>query len=191
MQDSGPVIVCRPDFVKLARPLQAWVGRDFQLLDQGEQIRPGDQVWNGTHWNTFDLGLLPEGGWVGWTRRRIHSVEPQVVFCGVRSGGYDTETDEPMTWDLECRFSDDQKFAAVSIDIEFPDLAERLAEFLNGWICFQNNPPETDDAYLFWDADDSVLPYAARYTAGTVESAGTVVHPRYWQRLPVNIAPRR
>lgn len=34
---------------------------------------------------------------------------------------------------IECRFSDGQKFAAVKVDAEFPELASLVAELLNNW----------------------------------------------------------
>jgi len=55
-------------------------------------------------------------------------MEPQVLFAGVRN----TEDDQgiPM-FDIECRFADGQKFAAVQVDGQFPQLAQRIAEFLS------------------------------------------------------------
>ena len=55
-------------------------------------------------------------------------VEPIVVSAGVRDSFNDT--DEPVH-DIECRFSDGQKFAAVTVDGQFPELANRIALFLN------------------------------------------------------------
>lgn len=53
--------------------------------------------------------------------------EPRVIFAGVR----DSEDDKGFPcFDIECRFSDGQKFAAVQVDGDFPELAQRIAEFL-------------------------------------------------------------
>jgi hypothetical protein len=49
--------------------------------------------------------------------------EPSLTYCTVRDGGDD--------WHIECSFADGQKFAAVQVDIEFPQLAHRIANFLN------------------------------------------------------------
>jgi hypothetical protein len=54
--------------------------------------------------------------------------EPKVIRAGVRS-----TTDEfgyPML-DIECRFSDGQKFAAVRVDGDYESLAHDIADFLN------------------------------------------------------------
>lgn len=54
--------------------------------------------------------------------------EPQVVFAGVR----DSEDDKGCpVFDIECRFSDGQKFAVVQVDGDFQELARRIAEFLS------------------------------------------------------------
>lgn len=54
--------------------------------------------------------------------------EPQVIFAGVR----DSDDDKGFpVFDIECRFSDGQKFAAVQVDGDFPELARRIAEFLS------------------------------------------------------------
>ena len=59
---------------------------------------------------------------------RQDSMEPQVLFAGVR----DREDDQGFpVFDIECRFSDGQKFAAVQVDGLFPELAMRIAEFLS------------------------------------------------------------
>jgi hypothetical protein len=49
--------------------------------------------------------------------------EPKLLFCGVRDG--------VDTWQLECRFDDGQKFAAVEVDIEHEELATQIAAYLN------------------------------------------------------------
>lgn len=49
--------------------------------------------------------------------------EPKLLFCGVRDG--------VDTWQLECRFDDGQKFAAVEVDIEHEELAAQIAAYLN------------------------------------------------------------
>jgi hypothetical protein len=48
--------------------------------------------------------------------------EPACVYATVRDG-----FDE---WHVECRFDDGQKFAAVHVDYDFPDLAHRIAAAL-------------------------------------------------------------
>lgn len=54
--------------------------------------------------------------------------EPNIRYVTVRESltkfGY-TELQ------LECRFDDEQKFAAVIVDGEFPKLAHRICDFLN------------------------------------------------------------
>ncbi|OGR25913.1 MAG: hypothetical protein A2139_14220 [Desulfobacca sp. RBG_16_60_12] len=55
-------------------------------------------------------------------------MEPQVLFARVR----DSELQQGFpVFDIECRFSDGQKFAAVQVDGQFPELATRIAEFLS------------------------------------------------------------
>lgn len=49
--------------------------------------------------------------------------EPKLLFCGVRDG--------VDTWQLECRFDDGQKFAAVEVDIDHEELATQIAAYLN------------------------------------------------------------
>jgi hypothetical protein len=48
--------------------------------------------------------------------------EPSVVSATVRDTGDD--------WHIECRFSDGQKFAAVRVDYDCPELANRIAKVL-------------------------------------------------------------
>lgn len=55
-------------------------------------------------------------------------MEPQVLFAGVRDS--EDEHGFPVL-DIECRFSDGQKFAAVQVDGDFPELAMRIAKFLS------------------------------------------------------------
>lgn len=55
--------------------------------------------------------------------------EPHVMRATVR------EVCAPMQeheYSVECHFSDGQKFAAVHVDGDFPELAGLIAEFLNG-----------------------------------------------------------
>ncbi len=55
-------------------------------------------------------------------------MEPKVIFATVR----DSEDDQGFSvLDIECRFSDGQKFAAVQVDCGFPELALRISEFLS------------------------------------------------------------
>ncbi len=51
------------------------------------------------------------------------SAEPVVLFVTVRDGGED--------WHLECRMSDGQKYAVISVDKPFEGLAHEIADFLN------------------------------------------------------------
>lgn len=53
--------------------------------------------------------------------------EPRLMKCGVRHSFTDEREQE---WDIECRFDDGQKFAAVKVDIEFEELAHRISNFL-------------------------------------------------------------
>jgi hypothetical protein len=53
--------------------------------------------------------------------------EPRVFHATVREGGPD---DDPC-WDIECRFSDGQKFAAVQVDHRMEKLADWIAGRLN------------------------------------------------------------
>lgn len=48
--------------------------------------------------------------------------EPKVVYAAIR------ESDD---WGIECRFSDGQKFVAVTVDIEHEQLAHEICDFLN------------------------------------------------------------
>lgn len=50
-------------------------------------------------------------------------MEPKVTSATVRDGG-----DE---WHIECRFSDGQKFAAITVDRECEALAHQVAKALN------------------------------------------------------------
>lgn len=49
--------------------------------------------------------------------------EPNVIRATVR------DADDELH--IECRFSDGQKFAAVRVDSDFPELANRIASFLS------------------------------------------------------------
>lgn len=49
--------------------------------------------------------------------------EPNVIKATVR------DADDELH--IECRFSDGQKFAAVRVDSDFPELANRIASFLS------------------------------------------------------------
>lgn len=55
--------------------------------------------------------------------------EPKVVFATVRDD-FDSDGLE-SGWSLECRFDDNQKYGAVTIDRPFPELAHRICDFLN------------------------------------------------------------
>jgi len=60
---------------------------------------------------------------------RATGTEPRVVSAGVRDSLDDNGF--PVL-DIECRFSDGQKFAAVQVSADFPSLASGVADFLNG-----------------------------------------------------------
>jgi len=59
-------------------------------------------------------------------------IEPKVIYATVRDttamGGHGHPI-FPM--DIECRFSDGQKFAAIQVDEDFPELALQIANYLN------------------------------------------------------------
>lgn len=54
--------------------------------------------------------------------------EPTVTFCTQRTAEDENGIEEIH---LECRFSDGQKFAAVIISSDFPELANKIEAFLN------------------------------------------------------------
>ena len=54
--------------------------------------------------------------------------EPKVLYATVRASIND---DEEEAWDIECRFDDGQKFAAVTVDGDYPLLAHRIANALS------------------------------------------------------------
>ena len=66
--------------------------------------------------------------------------EPSLKYCTVREG------DEE--WHLECRFSDGQKYAAIWVDGEFPQLAERVASLLNGGTWTDERPTEPGEYWV-------------------------------------------
>jgi hypothetical protein len=67
--------------------------------------------------------------------------EPKVVYATVRDSGDEVF---PML-DIECRFSDGQKFAAIQVDGDFPELAESIRKFL----C-QNSPIADESLTAFF-----------------------------------------
>lgn len=56
------------------------------------------------------------------------SEEPEIIFCGVRGGDFGNADDD---WQLECRFVDGQKYAAVHVALDFEQLALDIAAWLN------------------------------------------------------------
>ena len=54
--------------------------------------------------------------------------EPKVIYATVRES-VDDAWDLPIN-DIECRFDDGQKFAAIVVDGDFPELAHSIATFL-------------------------------------------------------------
>lgn len=63
------MIVSRPSRVRLPQPTPEQVGDNHFLLEEGQESFPGNELWNGRRWNVFDQSILPNGGWVAWTRR--------------------------------------------------------------------------------------------------------------------------
>ena len=55
--------------------------------------------------------------------------EPKVIHATIR---------ESDNWDIECRFSDGQKFTAVTVDIEHEQLAHEICDFLNNKKAVEN-----------------------------------------------------
>lgn len=59
-------------------------------------------------------------------------MEPKVIYATVRDGHKMGGHGHPVfPHDIECRFSDGQKFAAIEVDEQFPQLAKDIAEWLN------------------------------------------------------------
>ncbi len=54
--------------------------------------------------------------------------EAKVVYATVRESW--SEPDHPC-WDIECRFSDEQKFAAIMVDHNFEGLADLICGVIN------------------------------------------------------------
>lgn len=54
--------------------------------------------------------------------------EPKFIHATVRHA-YTNEGYEE--WHIECRFDDGQKFPAVTVDLEFEELAHKIAKFLS------------------------------------------------------------
>jgi hypothetical protein len=57
-----------------------------------------------------------------------HIPEPRVIDATVLAT---CDADGYPCFDIECRFQDGKKFAAVRVDNEFPELAYLIAELLN------------------------------------------------------------
>ena len=62
--------------------------------------------------------------------------EPKLLFCGTREAMGDDGMPE---YHIECRFEDGQKRAAVKVDGEFPELATKIAQLLNGSTMIPND----------------------------------------------------
>jgi hypothetical protein len=67
-------------------------------------------------------------------------VEPNVIRATVR------DADDELH--IECRFSDCQKFAAVRVDSDFPELANRIASFLSANTSLEARYPVGSMAWL-------------------------------------------
>lgn len=63
--------------------------------------------------------------------------EPKLKFCTVRGAitisadHLPPDSEDFDEYHIECRFEDGQKFAAVTVDGRFPELADKIAAFLN------------------------------------------------------------
>jgi len=53
------------------------------------------------------------------------SKEPTLVSCVQRVSG------DPYWGMIECKFSNDEKYSAILVDIDKPELAARIVELLN------------------------------------------------------------
>ncbi len=53
--------------------------------------------------------------------------EPTVIYATVRAGGPENDP----CWDIECRFNDGQKFAAIHVDHSMEKLAHFICDALN------------------------------------------------------------
>jgi len=109
-----------------------WPGMDSEAIefleDAGYTLRK-DWAWDKPSKNHKPtererdavIYLIEEWDFDGIERNYV--VEPTVKYATVRDGD-----DE---WHVECRFSDGQKYAAVTVDKPFEKLAHKIATFLN------------------------------------------------------------
>jgi len=57
--------------------------------------------------------------------------EPKVILATVREVRSLTILSDERCWDIECRFDNGEKFAAVQVDYRFETLAHFIADRLN------------------------------------------------------------
>jgi hypothetical protein len=82
--------------------------------------------------------------------------ESKVIDATVRDG-----LDE---WHIECRFDNGEKFAAVTVDYNKPELAQKIARFLSVTDNeTQNTSPVCDYVAVRWDALEALLFWEAAY----------------------------
>lgn len=103
------------------------------LIDKDGEVRLGR--WVG-YWAMEPGGPFEPVGWAFlpmWGEREIRKPseeEPQLRYCTLRDD-FDGIGPDPSGWSLECRFSDGQKYGAVTVDRPFEKLAVRVMNFLN------------------------------------------------------------
>ena len=108
-------------------------------------------------------------------------MEPNVIYATVRDEGVD-EVQE-CEFHIECHFSDGRKFAAVHVDSEFPNLAYRISDLLNGYNDMKKTKPHSLNSspyYLF--VKDNYLPFVGFWDSEKQECRydGEVVFPSHW-----------
>jgi hypothetical protein len=113
--------------------------------------------------------------------------DPTLVSCAMRDS-YDSELDETST-DIECRFSDGQKFAAIHVAANHDDLAGLVCSLLDREIAaaakldamLENGYAMPKPAILVREDDPAVslvanLNHAALRGIFTVEELEAIVH---------------
>lgn len=80
---------------------------------------------------TDDYMVSDEDFKKGMDRLLTYDSEPTIIDATVREGIDDLGDSE---WHIECRFSDGQKFAPIIVDGEFPELADRIRDFINNGV---------------------------------------------------------
>lgn len=110
-------------------------------------------------------------------------MEPTIIYTTVRSSYNDESELTDGDFHLECRFSDGQKFGAVQVDREFPNLAHRISDLLNGFIDIKKEKPHSNNSspyYLF--VKDNYLPFVGFWDKEKEECRcdGEVCYPDKW-----------